>query len=711
MGSDEAGTLTRIDSFAAEVIQPVIKKHGGRLIKEMGDGYLAEFSSVTKCIECAIAWQEAAENRAALVEAGEAIRFRVGINLGEVISKRGDVFGDGVNIAARLEALADPGGICVSKKVADETRQMETVRLEDIGNRKLKNIAEPVHVFMVSPTQQSLLAKPSSSAANSGLNRTVKLAAAAAIIIAVIGGGLWLQLRSPGIKPAQIANMAHPLPDKPSIAVLPFNNMSDDAAQEYFVDGMTEDLITDLSKISGLFVIARNSSFTYKGKAVETRQVAEELGVRYVLEGSVRRSNDRLRVNVQLIDAITGGHVWADRFDGTTANVFSVQDVFVARIVNALSLKLTDSAKQEIESGRTENVDARVAFQKGWELLSSLNADDNTRSLDHFKYAVKLDPEYGRAHAAIALAYLRADYFGWYRSIGHNWRQLHYDIVPAHLKQAEKHPTALVHVIEAFRHLYHGRTKEARTEAERALALQPSDPEAHIVMAWAMITIGNPEQGLRFVESAIRLNPAAPDHYALTEGIAYFSLGDLDKAAEVLTAATKRNPQAHELILPTASALAQLNRRDEARAELLRWRPGSNQHGLEQAIASYRFVFHWDTEHGYVRERLIDGIRLAALPLDTTVSSLVANLGNTNDFQRLGILRKIGWFGPLAASAVPKLIVLLTDERDELRKETINTLAKIGPAARQAVPTLETMKDEPLLGFYVRAALNRILGK
>ncbi len=289
MDEDEAGTLARLDGLRAEIVDPLISQHHGRVVKLMGDGFLMEFGSVVDALECAIAWQDAAETRARLVPDDKAIRFRMGINLGDVIVKGEDVFGDGVNVAARLEGLAGAGDILVSRTVAEHVKGKITPEFEDLGEHKLKNISEPVQVFrvMAQPDGPRFIAKTGRSARVNGI--WVAIASVATLVL-VAGGALWWQHSVPREEPASVERMAFALPDRPSIAVLPFNNLSEDAGQEYFADGMAEDLITDLSKISGLFVIARNSSFSYKGQQVTIRKVAEDLGVRYVLEGSVRRA-------------------------------------------------------------------------------------------------------------------------------------------------------------------------------------------------------------------------------------------------------------------------------------------------------------------------------------------------------------------------------------------------------------------------------------
>ncbi len=321
MATDDAGTLTSLKALRRELFEPKTAEYHGRVVKLMGDGTLMEFGSVVDAVTFAVDVQRAMALRNTDVPEDQRITYRIGINIGDIIVEDEDIYGDGVNVAARLEGLAEPGGICVSRTVFNHVQGKVDLGFEDLGEREVKNIPKPVQVFKVlldSPTTKH------TAVAVAKARRSLRwpLVAGGLIVSVIVAGlALWQRPWEPREEPASEANMAFPLPDKPSIAVLPFNNMSDDASQEYFADGMTEDLITDLSKISGLFVISRNSAFTYKGKVVKVRQVAEELGVRYVLEGSVRRAGDEVRINAQLIDATTGGHLWAERFDGTLADV------------------------------------------------------------------------------------------------------------------------------------------------------------------------------------------------------------------------------------------------------------------------------------------------------------------------------------------------------------------------------------------------------
>jgi TolB-like protein/Tfp pilus assembly protein PilF len=504
--------------------------------------------------------------------------------------------------------------------------------------------------------------------------------------------------------------MAFPLPDKPSIAVLPFTNMSGNPEQDYFADGMTDDLITDLSKVGGLFVIARNSTFVYKGRAVEIRQVAEDLGVRYVVEGSIRRADDTVRVNAQLIDATTGGHVWAERYDGEVDNIFAVQDDFVHKIVSALKITLVPQEDREIGRGQTDELVARESFQKGWELALRFNATDNAKAIPHLKQAIALDPNYGRAHAALTLAYLRATYLYWSTPLGMS-REAAFYTGRETLKVAKENPTALLHVASTLFLLLDGPQEEAVAEAARAIELDPNEPEGHVVMAWALLTEGRTDEALQSIERAMRLNPNYPSHYVWTRGVAYFAEGEFERAATIFESQLEADPQAQELAALLASAYGILGRREEARAALKVWKPSWSPQTNITSVANFGLRFLRNSRFERVRERMYDGIYIAALPLEVTVSGLVESLEDENLFERLNALDVLSRFGPMAAPAIPALLIALDDEQELVRRRAIHALGKIGPAAIDAIPALEKLQgDRSVLGLEAKDAVRRILG-
>ncbi len=388
MAADEAGTLAQPKTHRKEIIEPKTAAYHGRVVKLMGDGTLMEFGSVVDAVNFAVDVQRTMAERNAGVPEDRRIAYRIGINIGDIIVEGDDIYGDGVNVAARLEGLAEPGGICVSRPVHTQIRGKVDLAFEDLGKQQVKNIPEPVRVFKVlldSPATGHAAVPP--PAAKRSLRWPVVAVGLAALVI-VAGAILWQRPWEERLEPASEANMAFSLPDKPSIAVLPFANMSGDPEQEYFADGMTDDLITDLSKISGLFVISRNSAFTYKGKAVKVRQVAEDLGVRYVLEGSVRRVGDEVRINAQLIDATTGGHLWAERYDGSLADVFDLQDKVTERIVDALALELTPQEAQRVTGPGTDNVAAHDAYLLGLTFYYRRTPESFAKAKIHFERAV-----------------------------------------------------------------------------------------------------------------------------------------------------------------------------------------------------------------------------------------------------------------------------------------------------------------------------------
>jgi adenylate cyclase len=544
MAADESGTLAQLKSHRKEVIEPKTAEYRGRLVKLMGDGTLMEFGSVVDAVNFAVDVQRAVAERNAAVPDDRRITYRIGVNIGDIIVEGDDIYGDGVNVAARLEALAEPGGICVSRPVHTQVEGKVDLAFEDLGEQDVKNIPKPVQVFRV------LLDAPAADHGAVGVTPTKRsfrwpvVAGGLVVLVILAGVSLWQRPWEPREEPASVENMAFPLPDKPSIAVLPFANMSGDLQQEYFADGIAEDLITDLSKISGLFVISRNSAFTYKGKVVKVRQVAEDLGVRYVLEGSVRRVGDEVRINAQLIDATTGGHLWAERYDGTLADVFDLQDKVTERIVDALALELTPQEAQRVSGPGTDNVAAHDAYLLGLSYYNRRTPEDNAAARTHFEKAIELDPNYSAAYTALAKVYAQATYGGatYSRKLGITlfdgyakaWRLLE-------LGMSE--PNADYHVLRSWLALKKHQHDRAIAEAERALELNPNDVEALEALAEALIYAGQPMAGTELAERAIRQNPTSLGRALYLMGTAEFALGNSAKALEYLERATRQAPK------------------------------------------------------------------------------------------------------------------------------------------------------------------------
>jgi TolB-like protein/class 3 adenylate cyclase/Tfp pilus assembly protein PilF len=509
IGADDEGTLASLTRHRRELIDPCIAKHRGRIIKTTGDGLLAEFASVVDAVRCAVEVQEGMGGRNANVGPDKRLDFRIGINFGDVVEQDGDIFGDGVNIAARLEGIAEPGGICVSERVHEDAAGKIGSAFEDIGDHTLKNIARPVRVYRLRPQAKSV---PSSST-------------------------------RPMLS----------LPDKPSIAVLPFENMSADAEQEYFADGIVEEIITALSRMRWLFVIARNSSFTYKGRAVDVKQVGRELGVRYVLEGSVRKAGNKVRITGQLIDTSTGAHLWADRFDGELADIFDLQDQVTASVVGAIAPKLEQAEIERAQRKPTESLGAYDYFLRGMAAMHQWTREGNNEAISHFYRAIELDPGYASAYGMAARCYAQRKSYSWVidraadmveaARLARRAGELGRDDAVA-LSMAG---IALVYVV--------GDLDEGNALIDRALALNPNLAWAWLFSGWTKLWLGEPEVAIERVARAMRLSPHDPLTFNMQTAIAagHFSAG---RYAEALSWAEISFRESPNFVLSTFVAAA-----------------------------------------------------------------------------------------------------------------------------------------------------------
>ncbi len=609
MGEDEEGTHATLTAHRTELIEPCIAEHRGRVVKTTGDGLLAEFASVVDAVRCAVAFQEGMRERNTETPEDQRIDFRIGVNLGDVIVQDDDVFGDGVNVAARLEGLAAPGSIVVSGMVHEAVRAKLDFGYDDLGSHEVKNIAEPVHVYRVLTESEAAGKVTGETKRATKSRKRVAPAVAMVVLIAVAGAVTWLRPWEPKIEPASVEKMAFPLPDKPSIAVLPFTNISDDPEQEYFADGMTEDLITDLSKISGLFVIARNSTFSYKGQQVKLRQVAEELGVRYVLEGSVRRAGNQVRINAQLIDATTGGHLWAERYDGTIDNVFALQDQITRKITKALALKLTPSEKKTVADRGTKVIEAHDAFLKGWAYYLQSTPSDLVAAATHFKEAIALDADYGHAHAALALTYRLASQRFWGIHFGFNWKWARLLMI-RHLETALKTPSSIAHRLASSVYIDQRRYAESIAAARRAIELSPNSAEAYRTLAYALVMNGQPAEAREMVEKAWRLDPRGAGQHFFLLGLTAFAEANLEQAASLIERARNHLKQAQSFLPPLIAAYMHLGRADEGRAlsdVFYDWFP---MYSTELRTIMY----FWPFRDKAVAARLADGLLLAGIP-------------------------------------------------------------------------------------------------
>jgi TolB-like protein/DNA-binding winged helix-turn-helix (wHTH) protein len=442
-----------------------------------------------------------------------------------------------------------------------------------------------------------------------------RIAAAAALVVLIAAGGVlaWFQLWEPGVEPTRLEHMAFPLPDKPSIAVLPFENLSDDRSQDYFADGMGADLITDLSKLSGLFVIARNTSFAYKGKVVKVHEVAEQLGVRYILEGSVRRDGERVRINAELIDSTTGGHLWSERYDGTMADVFGLQDKVTAKIVEALALHLTPQEQQALARRGTTNADAYDAYLQGWQLYLQETPESFSRAIDYFEEALQLDPAYSRAHAALANLYFFAYMKRWGIQMGLSDSSELRRRSDRYLDEALKNPTVVALGIQAIKLRRALEHEAAVAKAREAVALDPNDPDGHLRLATELVFAGDPQAAIPVVETAKRLDPLDEVQFAFTLGLAHLGLGQPSEAAEVLKAGLAIKPDSPDLWFLYAAAAGLLDDTEAAAQAVNRLGELRRVFHLPPNFYTTHDVPHLGFRNRVDMERIDAGLRKAGL--------------------------------------------------------------------------------------------------
>jgi adenylate cyclase len=591
LGGDKEGTLRTLNVYK-ELIGGLLQRYRGRAAGPAGNRVLAEFASTVDAVHCAIAIQKELKSRNTGLPENRRMEFRIGINLGEVIGEGKDIYGGGVDIAGHISSLAEPGSICITGAAYDHIQNKLPLVYEYLGEKDLKDIAGPVPVYRIRMEAKASISRVSKwkEAGLKYWRQTPTVLKALGTLVITLNAG-W-QLYSRVLSPADVAppqkvlsssseksstapksdvnskeKMAFPLPDKPSIAVLPFANMSDDKEQEYFSDGMTEDLITDLSKISGLFVIARNSTFTYKGKPVKVKQVAAELGVRYVLEGSVRRAGEQVRINAQLIEATTGHHLWAERYDGNMRDVFALQDKICQKIVSALAVKLTGSEKELAAQKGTRNVPAYDAFLRGYGHYLRFTPEDSAKAVTSLKKAIELDPNYERAYAALSAVYYDATMnSGVRKGLGVPWHEALARSIQ-YLQRAPKDP--LTHGVKSRMHVFRRQHQEAISEMEQALALDPNDPACHLHMGNALTMAGRPKEAAEFLKRGMRLDPHSPSRYLANLGMASFCMGELEEAMALFEKAMRLNPEnAPSWARWLASFYGLLGRDQEARAAL-----------------------------------------------------------------------------------------------------------------------------------------------
>jgi adenylate cyclase len=571
MGADEEGTLERLKALRRELFDPKIAEHHGRIVKTTGDGLLVEFASVVDAVRCAVAVQQAMPERNTSVEADNRIELRIGINLGDVIVEGDDLYGDGVNIAARIEALADAGGVFVSNTVHDQVRDRLPFVFEDLGEHQVKNIARPVRVYRVRPERPLPNPLP---LAGEGSARSAPVGAAEPLVL--------------------------PLPDKPSIAVLPFANMSGDPEQEYFVDGMVEEIITALSRIRWLFVIARNSSFSYKGQSPDVRQVGRELGVRYVLEGSVRKAGNRVRITAQLIDAVTCAHLWADRFDGSLEDVFDLQDKVASSVAGVIEPALQAAETARSANRPTNDLTAYDLYLRGYAMFLS-SSRQIPEALRLMEQAIARDPRYGPALAWAAHCCHRLLFDGRSEDPGAD-RLKGANYARRALQVAGDDPGILADAALAL--AFFGEDIGAMMAlVDRALALNPNFARGRHISGVLRLWAGQPDIAIEHLEAALRLSPRARIGTSSSLiGAAHFCSRRFDEAVPKLLLAIQEDPSNSTPSRTLAACYAHLGRLDDAREIVERLR-------AINPVVIPDLNFLRNAEH---RELFLSGLRLAA---------------------------------------------------------------------------------------------------
>ncbi len=612
MGVDEAGTLAALKAHRAELIEPKAEQHSGRTIKLMGDGTLMEFPSVVDAVTFAIEVQCAMRERNGAIAEDKQIRFRVGINIGDVIIEGVDIYGDGVNVAARLEGLAEPGGICVARNVRNQIRDKLDLNLQDLGEVEVKNIARPIRVFRIILDDKAAAfvtpiaapsAKPTSRHPTS--MRKQWLAAAVAIaILAIAGGGVvWWQTRSPDAELSPAGQMAMPLPDKPSVAILPFANLSGDAEQDYFVDGFTNAIITNLSKFPELFVIASNSVFTYKGKAVRINEVGRQLGVRYVLEGSLQRGADKISVHAQLIEAATETHVWAQQYDVAPEEIFAVQDDLSRQITSTLFATVIDLAQTAALAKDPTTLAAYELYLRASKFRGAKEAlEESARLLER---VIELDPGFDEAYSMLSWRYLNL------------WRNRLADDPDEALRRAREAARKAIaldqqdyrsHWAMGTLYLYADQDHAlALAEYEKAISISPNQADVLAMMSIVTVFMGRGEEAVEWIEKAKRLNPHHPVWYDWNGSFVYYTARDYEKSLIGAKKTLSVYPKSLSVLRILAATYAEMGRMDDAK-EIARRITEINPAFTISSIRNTPF------QHDADRQRYFGALHKAGLP-------------------------------------------------------------------------------------------------
>ena len=601
MEADEEGTHLRISQLREELLDPAITENNGRTVKLTGDGVLVEFASVVDATRCALEIQRGMATRNETVPEAQRVLFRIGINLGDVIIEDDDIYGGGVNVAARLEGLADPGGVLVSGTAFDQAEGRIDCALEFVGEREVKNIERPVRVYRLLIDQAPVTSAEQHSR-RSALKRYA-LAASAAVILSLSAAVLWIDPWSWFEEPSEIATPAD-LPTKPSIAVLPFDDQSEGAAAGFLADGITEDIITELSRNNDLFVIARNSTFVYKGKAVDIREVGETLNVKYVLEGSLREAGDRLQVTAQLIDSATNKHVWAERFDRERSQFFEIQSELVQTIVGTLLSRVRAEEAAAAFRKPTDSLRAYDLVKRGIQQKASLTKEGFVQAIVSLEQALQLDPDYATAHAHLGWAYWLVARRSEQEDDG---RERALEMISHALELDPELAVAYQALVDILGEVS-SRRADALGAAQKAVELDPNDAEGWILLANAFVRNGNYNDAVQAAEQALRLNPLAPVYYPYLLAEALYASGDYDAAISTSNQCRLRFPRHKFCYRYLVASLAQSGEIEEAESALDTLLDIQPDYSISYVRARPYFG---DDE---LNERFVEDLRRAGLP-------------------------------------------------------------------------------------------------
>jgi adenylate cyclase len=575
MNADESSTVLTITRYR-DVMTTLVKQHRGRVVDSPGDNVLAEFVSVVDAVQCAVAVQKEIQARNADLAEDRRMVFRIGINLGDVIEEGKRIYGDGVNIAARLESMADPGGICISRTAFDQIESKLPLGYEYLGEKPVKNIPRPVGAYRVlMEPRVTLTEEIAVSKAAPVWRRKTVLAAAIGLLLVTLAawiGSRYINSPLPQ-KTAPAEGITSPLSDRPALAVLPFVDMSEDSEQAYFSDGITEDIITALSAIPKLSVVARNSTFVYKGKPVNAKQVGMELGVRYILEGSIQKEGDRVRITAQLIDAATGHHMWAERYDREFKDIFALQDEIVLKIMRALQISLSEGEQHSTKGDAPKSLDAYLKLLKGRSYFQRASSENNAKARQLFEEAIAIDPAYSAAYMSLAHTHLRDVWYGWNRS---PQESLVRAMTSAEKSLALDPSDAGAHALLSQIYLFKGEHEKAIAEGERALALSPNSVEGYGALGMSLYYEGRYEEAIQLLEKAIGLEPVPATWLLHNLGNGYLMVGQYADAIAAYEKALDRNPKSLWALVGLTAAYSMTGREKEARgasAELLKAKP------------------------------------------------------------------------------------------------------------------------------------------